>query len=50
MRLNEPVKKSGCSFVSVIQSFNTTIAMSGLTLILLFFAQFEPETPAKRLY
>ena len=47
-RLIERLKKVGCSFVSVTQSFNTTGSMSGLTLsILFFFAQFELESTAK---
>ena len=49
-RLVEQLDASGCSFVSVTQSFNTATSMGRLTLnVLLSFAQFEREVTAERI-
>lgn len=49
-RLVEALDKSGTSFVSITQSFNTTTSMGRLTLnMLLSFAQFEREVTAERI-
>ena len=49
-KLVEAFDKSGTSFVSVTQSFNTTTSMGRLTLnMLLSFAQFEREVTAERI-
>lgn len=49
-KLVETFDKSGTSFVSVTQSFNTTTSMGRLTLnMLLSFAQFEREVTAERI-
>jgi site-specific DNA recombinase len=49
-RLVEVFDRSGVTFVSVTQSFNTTTSMGRLTLnILLSFAQFEREVTAERI-
>ena len=48
-RIMEALDKSGASFVSVTQQFNTTSSMGRLTLnILLSFAQFEREIISER--
>ena len=48
-RMMETFEKSGVSFVSVTQQFNTTSSMGRLTLnILLSFAQFEREIISER--
>src|SRR6476660_303754 len=48
-RIMETLEKSGVSFVSVTQQFNTTSSMGRLTLnILLSFAQFEREMISER--
>ena len=48
-KLVEVFDRAGVTFVSVIQSFNTTTSMGRLTLnILLSFAQFEREVIAER--
>ena len=48
-RIMEALEKSGVSFVSVTQQFNTTSSMGRLTLnILLSFAQFEREIISER--
>lgn len=49
-RLVDDFDQSGCSFVSVTQSFNTSTSMGRLTLnVLLSFAQFEREVTAERI-
>src|SRR5258708_28410347 len=49
-KLVEAFDKTGVSFVSVTQSFNTTSSMGRLTLnMLLSFAQFEREVTAERI-
>lgn len=49
-RLVEAFDKTGTSFVSITQSFNTTTSMGRLTLnMLLSFAQFEREVTAERI-
>ena len=49
-KLVEAFDKSGVSFVSITQSFNTTTSMGRLTLnMLLSFAQFEREVTAERI-
>lgn len=49
-RLVEVFDRTGVTFVSVTQSFNTTTSMGRLTLnILLSFAQFEREVTAERI-
>ena len=49
-KLVEVFDRSGVTFVSVTQSFNTTTSMGRLTLnILLSFAQFEREVTAERI-
>lgn len=49
-KLVEALEKSGTSFVSITQSFNTTTSMGRLTLnMLLSFAQFEREVTAERI-
>lgn len=49
-RLVNDFDQSGCSFVSVTQSFNTSTSMGRLTLnVLLSFAQFEREVTAERI-
>lgn len=49
-KLVEAFDKTGTSFVSVTQSFNTTTSMGRLTLnMLLSFAQFEREVTAERI-
>lgn len=49
-KLVEMLDKTGTSFVSVTQSFNTTTSMGRLTLnMLLSFAQFEREVTAERI-
>ena len=49
-KLVEAFDKTGTSFVSVTQSFNTTSSMGRLTLnMLLSFAQFEREVTAERI-
>ena len=49
-KLVETFDKTGTSFVSVTQSFNTTTSMGRLTLnMLLSFAQFEREVTAERI-
>lgn len=49
-RLVERLDRSGCSFVSVTQAFNTATSMGRLTLnVLLSFAQFEREVTAERI-
>jgi site-specific DNA recombinase len=49
-KLVEAFDKSGTSFVSITQSFNTTTSMGRLTLnMLLSFAQFEREVTAERI-
>ena len=49
-KLVETLDKTGTSFVSVTQSFNTTTSMGRLTLnMLLSFAQFEREVTAERI-
>lgn len=49
-RLVERFDRSGCSFVSVTQAFNTATSMGRLTLnVLLSFAQFEREVTAERI-
>jgi len=48
-KIMEALEKSGVSFVSVTQQFNTTSSMGRLTLnILLSFAQFEREIISER--
>lgn len=49
-KLVDDFDQSGCSFVSVTQSFNTSTSMGRLTLnVLLSFAQFEREVTAERI-
>jgi site-specific DNA recombinase len=49
-KLVEAFDRSGTSFVSITQSFNTTTSMGRLTLnMLLSFAQFEREVTAERI-
>jgi site-specific DNA recombinase len=49
-KLVEAFDKTGTSFVSITQSFNTTTSMGRLTLnMLLSFAQFEREVTAERI-
>lgn len=49
-RLVEAFDRTGTSFVSITQSFNTTTSMGRLTLnMLLSFAQFEREVTAERI-
>ena len=49
-RIIETLDKSGASFVSITQSFNTTTSMGRLTLnVLLSFAQFEREVTGERI-
>src|ERR687891_1553373 len=49
-KLVEAFDRSGVTFVSVTQSFNTTTSMGRLTLnILLSFAQFEREVIGERI-
>lgn len=49
-RIVEALDKSGASFVSVTQAFNTTTSMGRLTLnVLLSFAQFEREVTSERI-
>lgn len=49
-RIVEIFDRSGASFVSVTQSFNTTSSMGRLTLnVLLSFAQFEREVTGERI-
>jgi len=49
-KLVEVFDRSGVTFISVTQSFNTTTSMGRLTLnILLSFAQFEREVTAERI-
>lgn len=49
-KLVETFDKTGTSFVSITQSFNTTTSMGRLTLnMLLSFAQFEREVTAERI-
>lgn len=49
-KLVEVFDRSGVSFVSITQSFNTTTSMGRLTLnMLLSFAQFEREVTAERI-
>ncbi len=49
-KLVETLDRTGTSFVSVTQSFNTTTSMGRLTLnMLLSFAQFEREVTAERI-
>ncbi len=49
-RIVEALDKSGGSFVSVTQAFNTTTSMGRLTLnVLLSFAQFEREVTSERI-
>ena len=49
-KLVEVLDRTGVTFVSVTQSFNTTTSMGRLTLnILLSFAQFEREVTAERI-
>src|SRR5687768_6847118 len=49
-KLVEVFDRSGVTFVSVTQSFNTTTSMGRLTLnVLLSFAQFEREVTAERI-
>ncbi|MDX3899368.1 MAG: recombinase family protein [Sphingobium sp.] len=49
-KLVEALDKTGTSFVSITQSFNTTTSMGRLTLnMLLSFAQFEREVTAERI-
>ena len=49
-RIVEVLDKSGASFVSVTQAFNTTTSMGRLTLnVLLSFAQFEREVTGERI-
>ena len=49
-RMVELFDKSGVSFVSVTQQFNTTTSMGRLTLnVLLSFAQFEREVTGERI-
>ncbi|MFC0339165.1 recombinase family protein [Paracoccus niistensis] len=49
-RLVERFDRTGCSFVSVTQSFNTASSMGRLTLnVLLSFAQFEREVTGERI-
>jgi site-specific DNA recombinase len=48
-RIVEVIERSGASFVSITQQFNTTTSMGRLTLnVLLSFAQFEREVGAER--
>ena len=49
-RIVEALDRSGASFVSVTQAFNTTTSMGRLTLnVLLSFAQFEREVTSERI-
>lgn len=49
-RIVDALDKSGVSFVSVTQQFNTTTSMGRLTLnVLLSFAQFEREVTGERI-
>lgn len=49
-KIVDVLDKSGASFVSVTQSFNTTSSMGRLTLnVLLSFAQFEREVTSERI-
>lgn len=49
-RIVDTLDKSGASFVSVTQAFNTTTSMGRLTLnVLLSFAQFEREVTGERI-
>ena len=49
-KIVEQFDKSGVSFVSVTQQFNTTSSMGRLTLnVLLSFAQFEREVTGERI-
>ena len=49
-RLVEVLDRTGVSFVSVTQQFNTTTSMGRLTLnVLLSFAQFEREVTSERI-
>lgn len=49
-KIVDVLDKSGSSFVSVTQSFNTTSSMGRLTLnVLLSFAQFEREVTSERI-
>ncbi len=49
-KVMERFSKSGASFVSVTQAFNTTSSMGRLTLnVLLSFAQFEREVTGERI-
>ena len=49
-KLVEVFDRNGVTFVSLTQSFNTTLSMGRLTLnILLSFAQFEREVTAERI-
>ena len=49
-KLIDCLDAKGCSFVSVTQSFNTSLSMGRLTLnVLLSFAQFEREVTAERI-
>lgn len=49
-KIVEVMDKSGASFVSITQSFNTTTSMGRLTLnMLLSFAQFEREVTGERI-
>ncbi|WP_294390537.1 recombinase family protein [uncultured Sphingomonas sp.] len=49
-KLVEAFEKTGTSFVSITQAFNTTSSMGRLTLnMLLSFAQFEREVTAERI-
>ena len=49
-RIVDVLDAAGASFVSVIQSFNTTTSMGRLTLnVLLSFAQFEREVTGERI-
>lgn len=49
-RIVEILDKSGASFVSITQAFNTTTSMGRLTLnVLLSFAQFEREVTGERI-
>ena len=49
-RIVDVLDNAGASFVSITQSFNTTISMGRLTLnMLLSFAQFEREVTGERI-
>ncbi len=49
-KIVERLRRSGASFVSVTQAFNTTTSMGRLTLnVLLSFAQFEREVTGERI-